>query len=35
MSDNLMEDHVRQSVKNSIKAGLTEQVAHHARLKTD
>ncbi|XP_075563176.1 atlastin-2 isoform X2 [Pelecanus crispus] len=35
MSDNLMEDHMRQSVKNSIKAGLTEQVSHHARLKTD
>lgn len=35
MSDNLVEDHMRQSVKNSIKAGLTEQVSHHARLKTD
>uniref|UniRef100_A0A8C0IGD2 Atlastin GTPase 2 n=1 Tax=Bubo bubo TaxID=30461 RepID=A0A8C0IGD2_BUBBB len=35
MSDNLMEDHMKQSVKNSIKAGLTEQVSHHARLKTD
>ncbi|XP_054254364.1 atlastin-2 [Indicator indicator] len=35
LSDNLMEDHLRQSVKNSLKAGLSEQVVHHARLKTD
>ncbi|XP_069463915.1 atlastin-2 isoform X2 [Ambystoma mexicanum] len=35
LSDNLMEDNVRQTVTNSIKAGLTEQVSHHARLKTD
>ncbi|XP_067389135.1 atlastin-2 isoform X3 [Emydura macquarii macquarii] len=35
LSDNLMEDNMRQSVTNSIKAGLTEQVSHHARLKTD
>ncbi|KAM4693367.1 atlastin-2 isoform 2-T2 [Discoglossus pictus] len=35
MSDNLMEDNIRQSVTNSIKAGLTEQVTQAARLKTD
>ncbi|XP_074805959.1 atlastin-2 isoform X4 [Natator depressus] len=35
LSDNLMEDNMRQSVTNSIKAGLTEQVSHRARLKTD
>ncbi|XP_029450347.1 LOW QUALITY PROTEIN: atlastin-2 [Rhinatrema bivittatum] len=35
LSDNLMEDNIRQTVRNSIKAGLTEQVSQHARLKTD
>ncbi|XP_025061502.1 atlastin-2 [Alligator sinensis] len=35
LSDNLMEDNMRQSVTNSIKASLTEQVSQHARLKTD
>nr|XP_033792288.1 atlastin-2 isoform X2 [Geotrypetes seraphini]XP_033792289.1 atlastin-2 isoform X2 [Geotrypetes seraphini] len=35
LSDNLMEDSIRQTVRNSIKAGLTEQVSQHARLKTD
>ncbi|XP_078505148.1 atlastin-2 isoform X2 [Lissotriton helveticus] len=35
LSDNLMEDTVRQTVTNSIKAGLTEQVCHNARLKAD
>ncbi|XP_053567931.1 atlastin-2 isoform X1 [Bombina bombina] len=35
MSDNLMEDNIRQTVTNSIKAGLTEQVTQAARLKTD
>uniref|UniRef100_A0A8C8VP82 Atlastin GTPase 2 n=1 Tax=Pelusios castaneus TaxID=367368 RepID=A0A8C8VP82_9SAUR len=35
LSENLVEDNMRQSVTNSIKAGLTEQVSHHARLKTD
>ncbi|XP_066234573.1 atlastin-2 isoform X2 [Saccopteryx leptura] len=35
LSDNLMEENIRQSVTNSIKAGLTDQVSHHARLKTD
>ncbi|KAM9601037.1 atlastin-2 isoform 5-T7 [Trichechus inunguis] len=35
LGDNLMEENVRQSVTNSIKAGLTDQVSHHARLKTD
>ncbi|ELK36094.1 Atlastin-2 [Myotis davidii] len=35
LGDNLMEENIRQSVTNSIKAGLTDQVSHHARLKTD
>ncbi|KAK1333140.1 hypothetical protein QTO34_006677 [Cnephaeus nilssonii] len=35
LGDNLMEENMRQSVTNSIKAGLTDQVSHHARLKTD
>uniref|UniRef100_A0A5F8HJS9 Atlastin GTPase 2 n=1 Tax=Monodelphis domestica TaxID=13616 RepID=A0A5F8HJS9_MONDO len=35
LGDNLMEENIRQSVSNSIKAGLTDQVSHHARLKTD
>ncbi|XP_002940441.1 atlastin-2 isoform X2 [Xenopus tropicalis] len=33
LSDNLMEDNIRQTVRNSIKAGLTDQVT--ARLKTN
>ncbi|XP_072491936.1 atlastin-2 isoform X2 [Notamacropus eugenii] len=35
LGDKLMEENIRQSVTNSIKAGLTDQVSHHARLKTD
>ncbi|XP_030045237.1 atlastin-2-like [Microcaecilia unicolor] len=35
LSDNLMEDNIKQTMRNSIKAGLTEQVSQHARLKTD
>nr|KAF6428953.1 atlastin GTPase 2 [Molossus molossus] len=35
LGDNLMEENIRQSVSNSIKAGLTDQVSHHARLQTD
>ncbi|XP_011791422.1 PREDICTED: atlastin-2 [Colobus angolensis palliatus] len=35
LGDNLMEENIRQSVTNSIKAGLTDQVSHHGRLKTD
>ncbi|XP_061481592.1 atlastin-2 isoform X1 [Rhineura floridana] len=35
LGDNLIEDTMRQSVTNSLKAGLTEQMSHHARLKTD
>ncbi|EHB14602.1 Atlastin-2 [Heterocephalus glaber] len=35
LGDNLMEENIRQSVTNSIKAGLTDQVSHQARLKTD
>ncbi|XP_066481505.1 atlastin-2 isoform X1 [Tiliqua scincoides] len=35
IGDNLIEDTMRQSVTNSIKAGLTEQMSQHARLKTD
>ncbi|KAJ6667057.1 hypothetical protein lerEdw1_019060 [Lerista edwardsae] len=35
LGDNLIEDTMRQSVTNSIKAGLTEQISQHARLKTD
>ncbi|NP_001086007.1 atlastin-2 [Xenopus laevis] len=33
LSDNLMEDNIRQTVRNSIKAGLTDQVS--GRLKTN
>ncbi|XP_020650408.1 atlastin-2 isoform X2 [Pogona vitticeps] len=35
VGDNLIEDTMRQSVTNSIKAGLTEQMSQHTRLKTD
>lgn len=35
LSDNFMEDNIRQTVTNSIKAGLTEQVTQASRLKTD
>ncbi|XP_008698439.1 atlastin-2 isoform X2 [Ursus maritimus] len=35
LGDNLMEENIRRSVTNSIKAGLTDQVSHHARLQTD
>ncbi|XP_060104678.1 atlastin-2 isoform X2 [Heteronotia binoei] len=35
LGDNFIEDTMRQSVTNSLKAGLTEQVSQHARLKTD
>ncbi|XP_062979965.1 atlastin-2 isoform X1 [Elgaria multicarinata webbii] len=35
LGDNLIEDTMRQSVTNSIKAGLTEQMSQHARLKAD
>uniref|UniRef100_A0A8C6ML20 GB1/RHD3-type G domain-containing protein n=1 Tax=Moschus moschiferus TaxID=68415 RepID=A0A8C6ML20_MOSMO len=35
LGDNLKEENIRQSVTNSIKAGLTDQVSHHAKLKTD
>ncbi|CAI5771257.1 atlastin-2 isoform X2 [Podarcis lilfordi] len=35
LGDNLIEDTMRQSVTNSLKAGLTEQMSQHARLKTD
>ncbi|XP_066552793.1 atlastin-2 isoform X2 [Amia ocellicauda] len=34
LSDHFMEDNIRQTVANSIKAGLTEQVTQHAKLKT-
>lgn len=34
LSENYMEDNVRQTVVNSIKASLTEQVSQHAKLKT-
>lgn len=30
-----MEDNIRQSVTNSIKAGLTEQMTQASRIKTD
>ncbi|KAJ8393210.1 hypothetical protein AAFF_G00062820 [Aldrovandia affinis] len=35
LSDHYMEDNIRQTVANSIKASLTEQVTQHARLKTN
>uniref|UniRef100_UPI00398F27EA atlastin-2 isoform X5 n=1 Tax=Pristiophorus japonicus TaxID=55135 RepID=UPI00398F27EA len=35
LSDNLMEDNIRQTVANSIKAGLTEQGSQHTKLKTN
>ncbi|XP_035261416.1 atlastin-2-like isoform X2 [Anguilla anguilla] len=35
LSDHYMEDNIRQSVANSIKASLTEQVTQHAKLKTN
>ncbi|MGH0141477.1 UNVERIFIED_CONTAM: hypothetical protein FKN15_021444 [Acipenser sinensis] len=35
LSDHFMEDNIRQTVANSIKAGLTEQVTQHAKLKTN
>ncbi|KAJ8790111.1 hypothetical protein J1605_004694 [Eschrichtius robustus] len=35
LGDNFMEENIRQSVTNSIKADLTDQVSHHARLRTD
>ncbi|XP_036386302.1 atlastin-2-like isoform X2 [Megalops cyprinoides] len=35
LSDRYMEDNIRQSVANSIKASLTEQVTQHAKLKTN
>ncbi|XP_029139224.1 atlastin-2 [Protobothrops mucrosquamatus] len=35
LGENLVEDTMRQSVTNSIKAGLTEQMSQHARLKTN
>ncbi|XP_015271137.1 PREDICTED: atlastin-2 [Gekko japonicus] len=35
LGDNFIEDTMRQSVTNSLKAGLTEQMSQHARLKTD
>ncbi|XP_034966937.1 atlastin-2 isoform X1 [Zootoca vivipara] len=35
LGDNLIEDTMRQSVTNSLKAGLTEQMSQHTRLKTD
>lgn len=34
LSENYMEDNVRQTVVNSIKASLTEQVSQRAKLKT-
>lgn len=34
VSEHYMEDNVRQSVVNSIKASLTEQAAQHTKLKT-
>lgn len=34
LSEQYMEDNVRQTVVNSIKASLTEQVTQHAKLKT-
>ncbi|XP_061086909.1 atlastin-2 isoform X1 [Conger conger] len=33
LSDHYMEDNIRQTVANSIKASLTEQVTQHAKLK--
>lgn len=35
LSDNLMEENIKQTVANSIKAGLTEQASQHAKLKTN
>ncbi|XP_059842373.1 atlastin-2 isoform X5 [Hypanus sabinus] len=35
LSDSLMEDNIKQTVANSIKAGLTEQGSQHAKLKTN
>ncbi|KAM4771497.1 atlastin-2 isoform 2-T2 [Rhinophrynus dorsalis] len=35
LGDNLMEDNIRQTVRNSIKAGLTEKATQAARLKTN
>ncbi|KAM3854013.1 atlastin-2 isoform 1-T1 [Vipera latastei] len=35
LGENMIEDNMRQSVTNSIKAGLTEQMSQHARLKTN
>ncbi|KAG8123107.1 hypothetical protein E2320_018556 [Naja naja] len=35
LGEHLIEDTMRQSVTNSIKAGLTEQISQHARLKTN
>ncbi|XP_070696790.1 atlastin-2 [Pempheris klunzingeri] len=34
LSEHYMEDNVRQTVVNSIKASLTEQGSHHTKLKT-
>lgn len=34
LSEHYMEDNVRQTVVNSIKASLTEQVSQHTKLKT-
>lgn len=34
VSEHYMEDNVRQTVVNSIKASLTEQAAQHTKLKT-
>ncbi|XP_038607165.1 atlastin-2 isoform X3 [Tachyglossus aculeatus] len=35
LGENIMEENIRQSVANSIVAGLTDQVSQHARLKSD
>lgn len=35
LSDNLMEENIKQTVANSIKAGLTEQASQHTKLKTN
>uniref|UniRef100_A0A8D0CE90 Atlastin GTPase 2 n=1 Tax=Scleropages formosus TaxID=113540 RepID=A0A8D0CE90_SCLFO len=35
LSDHYMEDNIRQSVANSIKASLSEQVTQHAKLKAN
>ncbi|KAM7408463.1 hypothetical protein PAMA_002269 [Pampus argenteus] len=34
LSEQYMEDNVRQTVVNSLKASLTEQASHHTKLKT-